>query len=117
MSKLFFLFLLTQPFTLLTSSASLLLSCLLAGRGLDIPDVQQVINFDLPTRSIDNYCHRIGRTGRAGKEGLATSFITDEDEGIMAPLTQYLKSTGSAIPDRLARHPAATSSIHGDYIR
>ena len=88
-----------------------------AGRGLDIPDVQQVINFDLPTRSIDNYCHRIGRTGRAGKEGLATSFITDEDEGIMAPLTQYLKSTGSAIPDRLARHPAATSSIHGDYIR
>ena len=88
-----------------------------AGRGLDIPDVQQVINFDLPTRSIDNYCHRIGRTGRAGKEGLATSFITDEDEGIMAPLTQYLKSTGSVIPDRLARHPAATSSIHGDYIR
>ncbi|KAK1743733.1 ATP-dependent RNA helicase [Skeletonema marinoi] len=88
-----------------------------AGRGLDIPDVQQVINFDLPTRSIDNYCHRIGRTGRAGKEGLATSFITDEDEGIMAPLTQYLKSTGSNIPDRLARHPAATSSIHGDYIR
>jgi ATP-dependent RNA helicase DDX23/PRP28 len=88
-----------------------------AGRGLDIPDVQQVINFDLPTRSIDNYCHRIGRTGRAGKEGLATSFITDEDEGIMAPLTQYLKSTGSAIPDRLARHPAATSSVHGEYIR
>ena len=88
-----------------------------AGRGLDIPDVQQVINFDLPTRSIDNYCHRIGRTGRAGKEGLATSFITGEDEGIMGPLTQYLKSTGSAIPDRLARHPAATSSIHGEYIR
>ncbi|KAL7454965.1 hypothetical protein ACHAWC_007445 [Mediolabrus comicus] len=88
-----------------------------AGRGLDIPDVQQVINFDLPTRSIDNYCHRIGRTGRAGKEGLATSFITDDDEGIMAPLTQYLRSTNSAIPDRLARHPAASSSIHGDYIR
>jgi ATP-dependent RNA helicase DDX23/PRP28 len=88
-----------------------------AGRGLDIDDVQQVINFDLPTRSIDNYCHRIGRTGRAGKEGLATSFITDEDEGIMFSLTQYLKSTGSSIPDRLARHPAASSSIHGEYIR
>lgn len=78
-----------------------------AGRGLDIPDVSHVINYDLPTRSIENYCHRIGRTGRAGKEGLATSFITDEDEGIMAPLKSYLESTGSQVPERLARHPAA----------
>jgi len=86
-----------------------------AGRGLDIPDVNQVINYDLPTRSIDNYCHRIGRTGRAGKEGIATSFITDEDEGIMAPLKQYLESTGMPVPDRLARHPAASGS--GEFIR
>jgi superfamily II DNA/RNA helicase len=35
-----------------------------AGQGLDIPNVNQYINYDLPTRSIDNYCHRIGRTGR-----------------------------------------------------
>lgn len=86
-----------------------------AGRGLDIPDVNQVINYDLPTRSIDNYCHRIGRTGRAGKEGIATSFITDEDEGIMAPLKQYLESTGMPVPDRLARHPAASGT--GEFIR
>jgi ATP-dependent RNA helicase DDX23/PRP28 len=44
-----------------------------AGRGLDIPDVAHVINFDLPSRSIDSYSHRIGRTGRAGKEGLVSS--------------------------------------------
>mmetsp|Transcript_9686 Transcript_9686/g.21845 ORF Transcript_9686/g.21845 Transcript_9686/m.21845 type:complete len:808 (+) Transcript_9686:109-2532(+) len=87
-----------------------------AGRGLDIPDVQQIINFDLPTRSIDNYCHRIGRTGRAGKTGIATSFITDQDEGIMAPLKQYLESTGTPVPDKLARHPAARGA-HGDFIR
>ena len=86
-----------------------------AGRGLDIPDVNQVINYDLPTRSIDNYCHRIGRTGRAGKEGIATSFITDEDEGIMAPLKQYLESTGMPVPDKLARHPAASGT--GEFIR
>jgi len=86
-----------------------------AGRGLDIPDVQQVVNFDMPTRSIDNYCHRIGRTGRAGKEGLATSFITDEDEGIMAPLKRYMESTGMSVPDKLARHPAASGT--GDFIR
>lgn len=87
-----------------------------AGRGLDIPDVNQVINFNVPTRSIDNYCHRIGRTGRAGKEGLATSFITDEDENIFAPLKKYLESTGSPVPDKLARHPAAAGGA-GNFIR
>lgn len=81
-----------------------------AGRGLDIPDVAHVINFDLPTRSIENYTHRIGRTGRAGKEGLATSFITDDDESIMAALRAYLESTGNQVPDRLARHAAAKSA-------
>jgi ATP-dependent RNA helicase DDX23/PRP28 len=81
-----------------------------AARGLDIPNVKHVINYDVPSRSIDTYCHRIGRTGRAGAQGFATSFISDEDEGIMAPLKAYLESTGASIPDRLARHPAAASS-------
>ena len=87
-----------------------------AGRGLDIPNVKHVINYDLPTRSIDNYCHRIGRTARAGMDGFATSFITDEDEGIMAPLKSYLESVGATVPDRLARHPAASSSTVGGNI-
>jgi ATP-dependent RNA helicase DDX23/PRP28 len=88
-----------------------------AGRGLDISDVAHVINYDLPTRSIENYTHRIGRTGRAGKEGLATSLITDEDEGIMAALRAYLESTGNQVPERLARHSAAASlSTSGDVI-
>lgn len=87
-----------------------------AGRGLDIPDVAHVINYDLPTRSIDSYSHRIGRTGRAGKEGVATSLMSDEDEGIMAALKSYLESTGSPIPDRLARHPAANKSVEKNLI-
>ena len=84
-----------------------------AGRGLDIPDVSHVINYDLPSRSIDSYCHRIGRTGRAGKLGTATSFLTDEDEGIMAPLLAYLQSTNAPVPDKLARHPAAVGNANG----
>ena len=51
-----------------------------AARGLDIPHVTHVINFDLPT-DVDDYVHRIGRTGRAGKKGLATAFFTDKDTG------------------------------------
>ncbi len=53
-----------------------------AGRGLDIPDVSQVFNYDLPNK-IAPYCHRIGRTGRAGKFGVATSFLTESDTEIM----------------------------------
>ncbi len=82
-----------------------------AGRGLDVPDVSHVVNFDLPTRSIENYTHRIGRTGRAGKEGIATSLMTEEDEGIMPQLKRYLESTGMHVPERLARHPKAQSGI------
>jgi ATP-dependent RNA helicase DDX23/PRP28 len=81
-----------------------------AGRGLDIPNVKHVINYDIPSRSIDSYCHRIGRTARAGAEGFATSFITNEDEGIMAALKTYLESVGAHVPDKLARHPAASGA-------
>lgn len=47
-----------------------------AARGLDIPDVSHVINFDAPTQ-YDDYVHRIGRTGRAGKAGVALTFVTE----------------------------------------
>jgi superfamily II DNA/RNA helicase len=49
-----------------------------AARGLDIPDVSHVFNYDLPWQS-DDYVHRIGRTGRAGKEGHSTSLVTPDD--------------------------------------
>ncbi|KAG5187014.1 DEAD box helicase [Tribonema minus] len=46
----------------------------IAAKGLDFPDIQHVINFDMPVE-IENYVHRIGRTGRCGKTGVATTFI------------------------------------------
>jgi len=55
----------------------------IAARGLDIEEVSCVINFDLP-RSTEDYIHRIGRTGRAGREGVAISFIGLEDEAHFA---------------------------------
>ena len=50
-----------------------------AARGLDVDDISYVINYDMPD-DVDTYIHRIGRTGRAGKEGVAISFITTEEE-------------------------------------
>ncbi|KAJ1460165.1 P-loop containing nucleoside triphosphate hydrolase protein [Pelagophyceae sp. CCMP2097] len=77
-----------------------------AGRGLDIPDVAMVINFDMPLK-IENYCHRIGRTGRAGKTGIATTFLTDSDEAMMYELREYLVQTNADVPMKLEKNPAA----------
>ena len=77
-----------------------------AGRGLDIPDVSHVFNYDCPNK-IQSYCHRIGRTGRAGKFGVATTFITESDTEVMYDLKKYLESTDTPVPHQLAHHPAA----------
>ncbi len=81
-----------------------------ASRGLDIPDVGFVFNYEMPSK-IETYSHRIGRTGRAGKEGLAITFVTDADEDILYDLKQYLLSTDSHVPSQLDKHPAAQAPV------
>ncbi len=54
----------------------------LAGRGIDVPDVSLVVNFNMAT-NIESYTHRIGRTGRAGKSGVAMTFLGNEDADVM----------------------------------
>nr|XP_027206392.1 DEAD-box ATP-dependent RNA helicase 37-like [Dermatophagoides pteronyssinus] len=71
-----------------------------ASRGLDIHSITWVINLDLP-HNIDEYVHRIGRTGRAGKNGLATSFINEENKNILKPLIALLKETNHDVPQWL----------------
>ncbi|CDZ94142.1 DEAD/DEAH box helicase [Pseudomonas saudiphocaensis] len=61
-----------------------------AARGLDIEGLDLVINFDMP-RSGDEYVHRIGRTGRAGADGLAISLICHNDWNLMSSIERYLK--------------------------
>ncbi|OTB08748.1 hypothetical protein M426DRAFT_316766 [Hypoxylon sp. CI-4A] len=79
----------------------------LAGRGIDVPDVSLVVNFNMAT-SIESYTHRIGRTGRAGKSGVAITFLGNEDADVMYDLRQMLsKSSISRVPEELRRHEAA----------
>eukprot|EP00605_Chrysophyceae_sp_TOSAG23-4_P000278 GSChrysophyteH1.ASY1.ANO1.320.1 assembled CDS len=80
-----------------------------AGRGLDIPDVSYVFNYDCPAK-IENYTHRIGRTGRAGRTGTAITLLTESDKDIFYDLKSYLESTECNVPDQLKNHPAATSA-------
>ena len=69
-----------HPFLVATSVAS---------RGLDIDNVRHIINYDLPSE-VDDYVHRIGRTGRIGHSGKATSFFSQRDSRIARGLVKIL---------------------------
>ena len=71
-----------------------------AARGLDIPNVTHVVNYDLPT-DIDDYVHRIGRTGRAGNTGLSTAFFNRGNRGIVRDLIELLKEAHQEVPQFL----------------
>ena len=88
-------------------STDVLVATDLAGRGIDVQDVSLVINFNMAT-NIESYTHRIGRTGRAGKSGVAITFLGNEDTDAMYDLKQMLmKSSISRVPEELRKHEAA----------
>ncbi|XP_043691183.1 DEAD-box ATP-dependent RNA helicase 37-like isoform X3 [Telopea speciosissima] len=79
-----------------------------AARGLDIPHVAHVVNFDLPN-DIDDYVHRIGRTGRAGKTGLATAFFNENNASMAKALADLMQESNQEVPAWLNRYAARTS--------
>uniref|UniRef100_A0A8C4H6W0 RNA helicase n=1 Tax=Dicentrarchus labrax TaxID=13489 RepID=A0A8C4H6W0_DICLA len=78
----------------------ILVATAVAARGLDISNVKHVINFDLPS-DIEEYVHRIGRTGRVGNLGLATSFFNDKNSNITKDLLDILVEAHQEVPSWL----------------
>ncbi|KAJ8637902.1 hypothetical protein MRB53_012169 [Persea americana] len=88
--------------------APILVATDVAARGLDIPRVAHVVNFDIPN-DIDDYVHRIGRTGRAGKMGLATAFFNENNSSLARSLADLMKESNQEVPAWLARYAARSS--------
>jgi len=92
-----------------------------AARGLDIPNVLHVINYDMPN-DIDSYVHRIGRTGRARKTGLATALVSEKNRPIFVDLLKLFEETNQEIPAwfqemATARTGGSSSGGGGGYSR
>ena len=88
-------------------STDVLVATDLAGRGIDVQDVSLVVNFNM-AMNIESYTHRVGRTGRAGKSGVAITFLGNEDTDVLYDLKQMLqKSSISRVPEELRKHEAA----------
>ncbi|KAL1919661.1 uncharacterized protein VTP21DRAFT_1592 [Calcarisporiella thermophila] len=95
-----------------TGRTPIMVATAVAARGLDIPNVTHVINYDLPT-DIDDYVHRIGRTGRAGNVGVATAFFNRNNKNIVRDMIQLLREANQDVPqwlETVARETRTTSN-------
>jgi ATP-dependent RNA helicase RhlE len=80
----------------------------IAARGLDVDDISHVINFELPNEP-ENYVHRIGRTARMGKEGIALSFCDESESGYLREIERFLNRSVPVLRDHPFHSPAAAS--------
>ncbi|KAL0431648.1 UNVERIFIED_CONTAM: ATP-dependent RNA helicase-like protein DB10 [Sesamum radiatum] len=80
-----------------TGRSPVLVATDVAARGLDIKDIRVVINYDFPT-GIEDYVHRIGRTGRAGATGVAYTFFCDQDGRHASDLVKLLEGANQNVP-------------------
>ncbi|TCD71799.1 DEAD-box ATP-dependent RNA helicase [Steccherinum ochraceum] len=96
--------------TFRTGRTPVLVATAVAARGLDIPNVTHVINYDLPS-DIDDYVHRIGRTGRAGNTGISTAFFNRGNRNIVRDLLELLREANQETPAWL--ETVATESSFG----
>lgn len=83
-----------------TGSSRVLITTDLLARGIDVQQVSLVINYDLP-RNLENYIHRIGRSGRFGRKGVAINFVTSEDAKTLRELEQFYNTSIVEMPSNI----------------
>jgi len=84
-----------------SGSSRVLITTDLLARGIDVQQVSLVINFDLPNQR-ETYIHRIGRSGRFGRKGVAINFVTQEDSRVLRDIEQYYQTRIEELPDYVA---------------
>jgi len=84
-----------------TGSSRVLITTDLLARGIDVQQVSLVINYDLP-RNLENYIHRIGRSGRFGRKGVAINFVSKEDAATLRELEQFYNTSIEEMPANVA---------------
>jgi len=102
-----------------TKECEVLIATNVAARGLDIPNVELVVNYDLPTE-IEEYVHRIGRSGRCGNVGRAVTFFDPNetaDQGMARPLVRQLMNCQMVVPEWLEAVAAGAMSAGGGEAR
>jgi len=99
------------------SNVRCLVATNVAARGLDLPNISHVINFELPS-NIDDYVHRIGRTGRAGKSGRSTTFVgSSANAQVLGELIGILKEAKRDVPNWLHSVASQASSVGRSFQR
>ena len=88
-----------------SGSAPVLVATDVAARGLDVKGVEMVINYEFPPKTSD-YVHRIGRTGRAGADGVAVTFMSATDAKHAVSLVKILQDAGQRLPPELKKMAA-----------
>merc|ERR1711894_178503 len=84
-----------------SGSSRVLISTDLLARGIDVQQVSLVINYDLPVK-MENYLHRIGRSGRFGRKGVAINFVTTRDVRSMKDIERYYHTQIEEMPNNIA---------------
>ena len=111
-----------------SGSSRVLITTDLLARGIDVQQVSLVINFDLPTQP-ENYLHRIGRSGRFGRKGVAINFVTKDDERLLQDVQRFYQTVieellqrrrphlrlliaPAVVPERAVSHRASRKFFH-----
>merc|ERR1712178_182083 len=84
-----------------SGSSRVLISTDLLARGIDVQQVSLVINYDLPQK-VENYLHRIGRSGRFGRKGVAINFVTDREVRSMREIEKHYETQIEELPADIA---------------